>query len=254
MRTTLLLSVPLLLGAQACSLPSVSAGAGYARLAVDGRLGYVNGATTASIDQDVQSAFGLGDDQGSPYGRAMVDFGVPVLAVSGFAFAEEGDGVLQANFGDSPILTAGTPVHSKLDMWNAKGSLAFDIGLGPVTISPGLAVDYFDLDLTVNDLIGIANENVQLQGPVPLGFLRGQVDLGIVSATAEVGYVQADVQDVNGKFLDVEATVALHPNSWLDLFVGYRSLGLNLDGTIDGDTFNADITISGFFAGGGITF
>ena len=254
MRTTFLLSALALIATSACSVPSVSAAAGYARMSIDGRLGYVNGRSATSVDQDIESAFGLGDKQGSPYGRAMVDFGVPVLAVSGFSFADSGDGVLEANFGDSPILIAGTPVHSELDMWNAKTTLAFDIGLGPVTISPGVGVDYFNLDLTVNDLIGIANENVQLKGPVPIGFLRGQVDLGIVAATAEVGYVEADVEDVKGKFLDIEALVTVRPKPWLDLFVGYRSLGLNLDGVIDSDTFNADITISGFLAGGGFTF
>ncbi|MCU0864313.1 MAG: hypothetical protein MUC36_11000 [Planctomycetes bacterium] len=238
----------------ACYEFKVHAQAGYAQLAVDGDLGYVNGSTTASIRQDVQSAFGLGDDQGSPYARVSVDTGVPVLSVSGFTFDESGDGVLQASFGDSPLLVAGTPVRSELEMTNIKGSYLFQIDLGPVAISPGIAVDYFDLDVQVRDAIGIANERVELQAPVPLAMLRGEVDLGIVSAMAEVGYMRVDVDEVSGSLLDIEAMLMVHPTALIDLFVGYRSLMLTADGEIDGDTFDTDLQVGGLILGGGLRF
>jgi hypothetical protein len=238
----------------ACYEFKVHAQAGYAQLAVDGDLGYVNGSTTASIRQDVQSAFGLGDDQGSPYARVSVDTGVPVLSVSGFTFDESGEGVLQANFGDSPLLVAGTPVRSELEMTNIKGSYLFQIDLGPVAISPGIAVDYFDLDVQVRDAIGIANERVELQAPVPLAMLRGEVDLGIVSAMAEVGYMRVDVDEVSGSLLDIEAMLMVHPTALIDLFVGYRSLMLTADGEIDGDTFDTDLQVGGLILGGGLRF
>ena len=238
----------------ACYEFKVHAQAGYAQLAVDGDLGYVNGSTTASIRQDVQSAFGLGDDQGSPYARVSVDTGVPVISVSGFTFDESGEGVLQANFGDSPLLVAGTPVRSELEMTNIKGSYLFQIDLGPVAISPGIAVDYFDLDVQVRDAIGIANERVELQAPVPLAMLRGEVDLGIVSAMAEVGYMRVDVDEVSGSLLDIEAMLMVHPTALIDLFVGYRSLMLTADGEIDGDTFDTDLQVGGLILGGGLRF
>ena len=245
--------------AAVCALPScyqfkAHAQAGYAQLAVDGDLGYVSGSTTASIRQDIQSAFGLGDDQGSPYGRVSIDTGVPVLTVSAFSFDESGTGVLQANFGDSPLLTAGTPVQSELEMMNIKGSYLFQIDLGPVAISPGIAVDYFDLDVQVRDLIGIANESVELQAPVPLAMLRAEVDLSVVSAMVEVGYMRVDVDEISGSLLDLEAMLMVHPTSMIDLFAGYRMLALEADGEIDGDTFDTDIQIGGLIFGGGIRF
>jgi hypothetical protein len=243
----------------ACFTPScyqfkAQAQGGYALLAVDGDLGYVSGSTSASIRQDVESAFGLGDDQGSPYARVSIDTGVPVFTVSGFTFDDSGEGVLQANFGDSPLLIAGAPVQSELQMTNIKGSYLFQIDLGPVAISPGIAVDYFDLDVQVRDLIGIANERVDLQAPVPLAMLRGEVDLGVVSAMAEVGYMRVDVDDVSGSLLDIEAMLMVHPTSMVDLFVGYRSLQLVADGEIDGDTFDTDLQIGGLMFGGGLRF
>ena len=237
-----------------CFSFGVSAHAGYAQLAVDGDLGYVSGSTPASISQDVESAFGLGDDQGRPYARAEVDLGVPVVAVSAFTFEESGTGVLEANFGDSGTLVAGTPVRSDFEMFNAKASLAFEIDLGPVSLAPGVCANYFDLDVRVRDLIGIADERVELQAPVPMAFVRGEVDLAIVSGIVEVGYMAIDIDDVETKFLDLELLAMVHPTAMLDLFVGYRMLDLDAEGEIDGDSFDADLQIGGFLVGGGLRF
>jgi hypothetical protein len=239
-------------GLTSCFQLEVSAQAGYAQMALDGDVGYVNGASSASIAQDIQSGFGLGDDQGVPYLRAQVDFGVPVLAASGFMFDEQGSGTLQADFGNN--LTAGTQVFTDFTLNCAKVSYAFEIGLGPVSISPGLAVDFIDLSVKAQDSVGIFTEDVQLTAPIPMGFVRGQLDLGVVAAVAEVGYMQVDVKDVNAKMLDLEAMVQYRPIDWVDLFVGYRSLQIEATGLIDGDQVDLDIGLSGFLIGGGVRF
>lgn len=249
-------SLPLLVAAPLLVLPScyqfeVTAQAAYAQLSLDGDLGYQNGSTSANIQQDIESAFGLGDDQGAPYGRVMVDVGVPVLAVSGFQFDESGTGVLQANFGDVP---AGLGVNSEFEMINAKASLAFQIDLGPVAIAPGLAVDYFDLQVDVQDVFGAFQESVDLAGPVPMLFLRAEADLGFVAAVVEGGYMEIDVDDVTASLLDLEAMLELRPTTLIHVFAGYRLLNLVADGEIDGDTFDTDFTLSGFFVGGGLRF
>ncbi len=254
MRISLVVAAAVLSTLPACYQFEVTAQAGYAQMAVEGDLGYVSGASSASISQDVESAFGLGDDQGTPYGRLMIDTGVPVLAVSGFMLEDDGTGVLQTNFGDSPLLIAGTPVRSDLELMSAKFSYAFEISLGPVSLSPGIAVDYIDLSLEVADQIGIATETVELKAPIPLAFLRGEVDLGLVSAVVEVGYMSIDVEDVETSFLDLEALLMIHPTPLLNLFVGYRSLELDAVGLIDGDAFDTDLQISGFMLGGGLRF
>jgi hypothetical protein len=159
--------------------------------------------------------------------------------------------VLQANFGDVP---AGIGVNSDFEMTNGKASLAFQIDLGPVAVSPGLAVDYFDLKVDVQDVFGAFQESVELAGPVPMLFLRAEADLGIVAAVAEGGYMRIDLDEVTASLLDLEALVEVRPTSLIHLFVGYRLLNLAADGTIDGDTFDTDITLSGFFVGGGVRF
>jgi hypothetical protein len=255
MRTTILLAAAAALTVlPSCGTPSASAHIAYASFAVDGEFGYVSGASTASVSQDVETAFGLGDDQSLPYARAQVDFGVPVLTGSVFRFEESGDGVLQANFGDSGTLVAGTPVTTDFEMFNAKMSATFDISLGPITVAPGLAVDYVDLDVRVRDRIGIADERAQLTAPVPLAFVRGQVDLWLVTGVVEVGYMAIDVEDVDTTIFDLEVLAVVHPLPLLDLFAGYRMIDVDADGQVDGDTFDADLQIGGFMIGGGLRF
>lgn len=238
----------------ACYQFDVAAQAGYAQLAVDGNFGYVQGSSTTSVRQDVDSAFGLGSGQGAPYARVALDTGVPVLSVSGFTFQDSGTGTLQADFGQGSVLTAGVPVRSELTFTNLKGACAFQIEIGPVAISPGLAVDWFDIDLNVRDQIGIASESVDLSGPLPLAFLRGEVGLGPVAALAEVGYIGANIDGVDASLLDVEAQLLVRPTGWLDLFVGYRYLALTAEGLVSNDTYDVDLTVDGFMLGGGVRF
>lgn len=252
MRIRNLVAAISLLGLCSCYQLEVSAQAAYAQLSLDGDLGYVNGASNAEIRQDIESAFGLGDDQGSAYGRLGVDFGVPVLTVSGFLFEDEGQGILTADFGDN--LVANTPVASEFSMANAKASYAFDIELGPVKVSPGIAVDFVDLSMEVRDTLGIVSEKVELQAPIPLAFLRGGLDFGIVGAMVEGGYMQVDIDDVEAKMLDIEALVELRPLDWLNVFAGYRSIRVQAEGLIDDDQADIDIGVSGWLIGGGIRF
>jgi hypothetical protein len=257
MRTTMLLAAAAALTAlPSCTQLGASAHVAYASFAVDGDFGYVSGAgpSSVSVAQDVESAFGLGDDQSLPYVRATLDAGVPVLSVSAFRFEDAGDGVLEANFGDSGTLVAGTPVHTDFEMFAAKAALAFEISLGPVSVAPGIAVDYIDLDVRVRDRIGIADEAAELTAPVPLAFVRGQVDLWLVTGILELGYMSVDIDDVDATVFDVEVLAMLQPLPRLDLFVGYRMIDVDADGEVDGDRFETDLQIGGFMVGGGVRF
>src|SRR5687767_4614056 len=135
-------------GFSACSAPGASVRAGYMQMAIEGniRLAATGGPISGTIDQDVESAFGLGDPQGAPYVRGELDLGVPVIALSAFRFSDSGKGQLDAQFGN---ITAGADFESELDFANVKGSVSFDLGLGPLTLSPGVAIDAFEIDLMV---------------------------------------------------------------------------------------------------------
>jgi len=236
-----------------CYQFEITAQAGFSELALDGQLGYESGSTTAVIDQDIQSAFGLGDDQGTPFARVGLDMGTPTLAVSAFQFEDEGQGLLTANFGDN--LAAGTTVLSTFDLTSAKISYTFEIPLGPLSVAPGLAVNFVDLAINVRDSIGVASEDIDLQAPLPMGFGRVELDLGDwVTLVGEGGYIQIDIDDIEAKMLDLEALAQINAFGPLNLFVGYRSIDLEGDGLIDSDSFDVDVGLSGWLIGGGIIF
>ena len=242
------------LGLGACSSAGFKAQVGYTQMAIEGdiALNPTAGGGTSSIQQDLETALGLGDEQGSPWARAELDLGVPVLAVTGFTFEEQGSGTLQANYGN---ITAGTDVNSDLEMANVKASMAFQIALGPLSISPGLAVDWFDLQLAVSDTAGIATETVELSAPVPMVFLRGQADVGIASFIAEAGYLEVpEYDDIEATSWDAEALVELRPTPQFNLFAGYRVITVQVEGEVDNQDFFADITLSGWIIGGGVRF
>jgi hypothetical protein len=242
------------LGCGSCYQLAVKAQAGYAQMSIEGdiALNPTAGGGTASIRQDIETALGLGDDQGSPYARAQFDLGVPVFAVSGFMFEEQGTGTLQANYGN---ITAGTNVNSDLELMNARASMAFQIELGPVSIAPGLAANWVDLTLEVADTAGIATETVELSAPLPMAFVRGEAELGIVALIAELGYLEVpEYDDIEGSVWDAEAIVELRPTPALNFFAGYRGINVEVEGEVDNQDFFADITLSGWIIGGGVKF
>jgi len=244
-----LVTLPLL-ALPSCAPLQMSAQAGYAQVAIEGDFGYATGSTTPSVPQDVESGFGLGDDQGVPYGRVVADFGVPVIGVSGIFLQDDGTGTLQEDFGG---ISSGAPVRSDLELWNALTSLAFEIEIGPVSISPGLAADYIDLSLEVSDAVGAVVETVELSGPVPMGFLRAEVEIWKLAGVVEGGYSKVDIDDAEGSVLDLTGLIELRLNR-VNAFVGYRIFDFDGDGVIDEDSFDADIKIAGFIIGGGFQF
>ena len=232
------LSLLTALSLASCTQFRVAGQVGYARVALAGDIGFAAGSTAADIGQDVTTAFGLGDDQGTPDGRFAFDLGVPTFTVSGFVFEEEGTGTLARSVDGNPLLSAGANVNSDFELSDAKA----------VTILPGLAADYIDFNLEVTQVYGLASELVELEAPVPIGGLRA------AGGIAEIGNFEADVDEVEAEFLDIDVMVTLHATDVLDLLVGYRYLAIDGDGLIENDTFLADITIDGIVIGGGVRF
>lgn len=243
-----------LVSGPSCTQLGVAAQAGYATMAIDGdvALAATSGGGAASLSQDVETAFGLGDPQGSAYGRLQFDFGVPVLTVSAFQLLEEGQGTLVAQFGNLP---AGTDVLTDLSFFDAKASLAFGFDLGPVRLAPGLAIDYIDLDMQVQDTFGILTEDIEVMAPIPLLYLGAELDLGIAAVAGEIGVLDVpEIDDVEGTFWDAELQAELELSPAAQLFVGYRFLSMDARGTVDGQDFAADLEVSGWMIGGTLRF
>lgn len=252
-RTGLLLSL-LLLGS--CGSAGLKLFVGYTQVEMSGMVALdtsVGGVDLGTVQVDLQDDLGLDDEVGSPYARAEVDLGLIVLTGSGFIYDEQSTGTLSVDFGD---ITVGSTVESDIEITNFKGAITFDIiDLGPLRLSPGVAVDVFDIDMTITATAPVvASEHVEITTPVPMLFLQTELDLGPVGATLDMGWMSLDLGDVKGTWLDIEglATFALFPP--FEIFAGYRFISIDTDGDADGQAFEVDIELQGWILGGGISW
>ena len=243
-----------LLAVPSCSVVGATGELGFTQMSVGGdiALASATGGVPASASQDIGSAFGLGGNQGSSYGRGQLDLGTMVLTASAFWFDERGEGVLNATFGG---LAAATPVATELEFANGKLSGTFDIELGPVKLSPGLAVDLFDFRFKATETTFGNSEEIDEFMPVPMLFLRAEAEAGVATGAVEVGYLQTpEVGGAELRLLDLEALVEVHVAPGFRLFGGYRAIAIDATGETDSNSFAVDLTVSGWVIGGGVRF
>jgi hypothetical protein len=242
-----------LLALASCAGAGVSGRVGYMQSKLGGEIALapnVGGTNLGTIHESVDQ-LGLGDESGSPYARVQADIGIMSLSVSGFTLHDEGTAPLNVNFGG---ITAGTTVNSKVDFGNVKAALVFPIGIGPVHVAPGLAVDVFDLNVRVHDINSNASEKIDVLVPAPLAFVRGSVDLYGIALVGEAGYMKLSVDQVDGEFLDLETWAEVRVTPSLFVFGGYRYIKIKGDGIVDNQDFSTDLDINGFMLGGGFRF
>ena len=245
-----------------CSSVGVSGQAGYAFISLGGGVGLDN-AGAGVVEQGLESAFGVGGTQGSPYVRGQVDAGGPVFSGSAFSVSESGQGQLGDAFGG---LLAGDVVVSELEVGVAKVTAAYDFDFGPLKLAPGVMCDVIAIDFRATDALapfgaGIS-ESVDETLVVPMPFLRAEFatvggPLGSLSAVGEVGYLEiSDLGGTEGAFFDVEAILEYSPAMlpFAHAFIGYRYVDLDGSGDSGGDAFTVDVQLQGWTIGGGIRF
>jgi len=237
----------------ACTPSAFRAAGGVALMTVGGQVSLDNSSGSAALGavrNDLDDALDLDDNNVSPYLRFDVDFGSHRVSLSGFAFDEEGDGVLANDFGD---ITSGTAVRSKMDFLNIKAAYSYGlIDLEFVRVAPGIAVNTLLTDIEVSALNSF--EQVESVVGVPMPFLQAEVGLGPVSAVFDVGAMDIDLNDADGTYWDLEGVLMVRPSDSVDIFAGYRYIDLDSDGTADARSFDADLALRGWIFGLGITF
>lgn len=248
------LALALLLMAS-CSGFGVTADVGYAQFDLSGDIALeptAGGVSLGTIKTDVQDNLGLDEEMGTPYARVEAAAGLFSFTLSGFSIDQSGNGSLNATFGDIPI---NTPVTTEFELNNLKGAVQLDIiNLGFLRLSPGIAVDVFDLDLSVRALSGTIQEEVDAVAPVPLLFGQAEIEIGKFEAVIDVGGISIDVEDIDGTIIDVEAIARLKIGDHFELFGGLRHILLDVEGTADDQNFLSDLRMTGWMVGGGFRF
>jgi hypothetical protein len=251
------LCCPALLLCASCGTETwfVEVDVGYTQQQFSGTAGLAptgGGLAPSQTTVDLENELGLDDAIGSPYGRVQAGLGSWGLTASGFVLSDNADGRVTRQFGN---ITVGTDVRTDVEMINVKGAVTYDVlDTTYLTISPGLAVNYLDFDVSVSaPSLGIS-ERLQAEAPVPMLFGQVSSRVGIVSLTLEGGWITADVGDADGTFLDIEAILRLHLGLGTHLFTGYRYIDVDTNGIASGQRFDADFSVRGWVLGLGYRF
>ena len=234
-----------------CGTVATDLRAGYMQLDVHGSVALATGSSTSgAVEQDLRSAFGLGDEHGTPFVRGDFDFGGPVLSASGFWFRDDGRGRLNADFGG----LIGTPeVTSELEIGCAKLAALWDIEIGPLTVSPGLAFDVFDFQFRASDLAGNSEVIDEVLG-VPMLVTRAEVRVGPVGLLAELGYIEAPTNGHTSRFLDGDVMLDVEVARRCSLFAGFRVIDVDGNGDTESQSFQVDVQLRGWSVGGVVAF
>jgi hypothetical protein len=205
----------------------------------------------ATIGVDVKSGLGA-DTENAPYLRGEFGVGPLNATVSSFRYDSSGSGVLNADFGS---ISQGVPVNADIEILNIRSSLTFDlINVGPVRVAPGFAVDYIDLEYRIEPIGFSGLERLRVQIPAPLGYVQAEVDFDWIAATIDFGAMRVNLEEVDGNYVDFEGMLRLSPMEKLEIFGGYRVIQVDGTGEVDGQGYNSDIELAGWFVGGGVTF
>jgi hypothetical protein len=246
-----LLAICLVVSLASCSIPSVAVRAGAFTPRVSGEVALGDAGAAAPIDVD--SELGLGDRSVAPYVEAEFDGPLGRIAVSGFRHEADGRGAIAEGFGDIP---GGTAVESSIDVQNLRAAWTFELlDLGPVTLAPGIGLDWFAIDTDVRSVTAISvREQVRVEAPVPMVFLRAAVDFDVVRVDVLAGGLAVDAADLDGTFVDLEGRLTLAPWDGVEFFVGYRRITVDATSVVDGEDFGTDVVLDGLNFGGALRF
>lgn len=250
--TALALLPPFFFPLASCSTPDLSVDAGYMVMEMAGDLGFDGSGGGGSVGINLGQGLDI-NNADSPYAKLETQVLGMRVGLSGFSYSDSGDSTLDASFGD---IAAGSTVSTDIDLLNIKGTVSYDLlNLGFLRVSPGVGVDYFDMNLKMVATAPVAaNEKLDFQVPVPMAYVSTELKYEMFSLDTDIGGMSVDLPDAKGTFWDVTTKVKYHPLPLVDVFVGYRYLMINADGTMDGQDFNANLHMNGLFFGGRVAF
>lgn len=215
-----------------------------------------SGALTASGDLKVRDETETNFLYGARFGFAPVE-----VFLSGFEHDSTHGGTFTGSIG--PI-NGTADARTELDFGLQRIGVGFDVLNTPVArIGLLVGVDFF----TFNEFSFTATQGALSRSytiadnedvPIPVVGLRGDVGLPLTGlrAGAEISGFQADVEDVDAEYFELDVHLGWEPgdNDWIELLVGYRMIEFQFDGEIDDSTIDGTVDLDGLYFAIGIVF
>jgi hypothetical protein len=226
----------------------------FLRTRMDGDVSLGPSSGAAGTNSDINDDLGLGNSTSAPMLTATAPTAWGRLGASTFWFNDSTNGTLGSGaYGD---LAAGSQVRSDFEFTNVKAWWTFDAYLSEnVRVSPGIALDVFDLNLDVS-AAGPAQrfENLDLLAPVPMPFLDGEARFGDFFFAGQAGAMRIDLGDGTGTYWDLEGRLGYLVDDKVEFHTGYRAVGIDAAGDAGDRKAAVDLTVHGWFVGGSFRF
>lgn len=215
-----------------------------------------SGALAASGDLEIGDETETNFLYGARFGFAPVE-----VFLSGFEHDSSHGGTFTGSIG--PI--SGTAdARTELDFGLQRIGVGFDVVNTPAArIGLLLGVDFFTFhEFSFTASQGAVSRSYTIADdedvPIPVVGLRGDVSLPLTGLRAggEVSGFQADVDDVDAEFFELDVHLGWEPgdNDWFEFLVGYRMIEFKFDGEIDDSTIDGNIDLDGLYFAVGIVF
>lgn len=199
---------------------------------------------------DLDDNLGVGDVEPSPYLRVQADQERHRVRLHGFGVDSTGSGTLDGDYGD---LIGGSQVTTSLRFYAIGATYAYQLLREEhLRVAAGAAFNWYSLDVSARSSVG--RESVQSDVLVPMPYAEVEGLLGPVTVGANAGLMSADLGDAKGRYIDVEGYVRWQALEQLDVMAGYRYLLMDPSGRASSRDFDAEVTVQGFFVGGGVRF
>jgi hypothetical protein len=268
MKKLALLALPF---AASCAIPGDSAWSdfhanGYGSLYNVGAGGSVNDLSVSTGSIDIDGDLRIRDSSDTTFlAGARVGIAPMEVSLSMFDHQSTHGGSFDGDFdlGGGSSFTGSSSTRTNLDLEVTKMMLGFDLlntGLFRVGILLGVDMVTFN-DFSVAASQGGVTQNYAVatdeEFPIPMIGVRSDLLLPQgFRIGAEVSGMSADIDDIDGTFLDIDAQVAWSPmeNEWVEVLIGYRALSFDFTGELDDSSVDANIDFDGLYWGVGITF
>jgi hypothetical protein len=233
------------LGTPACESQGLEIDVGVARMYLSGdvALGPSGGGVDLNaIENDIDDSLDLGGQSKSPY------IGVISANVSTLWFGEDGNGVLQNDYGGLP---RGTPVATSADMIVVKAAVDFEVihnssRAGSFVVAPGVGLEFIDYDLAATAGSRNAIDDYLL---TPMIYLRTEAQVSAFTGTLILGGFSADLLSVDSTLVDLDAMLRWSPVPLFQIFAGYRGILFDAEGESGSRPYSADLALQGWLFG-----
>ena len=142
------------------------------------------------------------------------------------------------DFGGSTY-TTGDTVDTEFDVEVWRAAYLFCPKLGRFKIGVGLALQWWQVEAELDNETAGFSEEFDESYPIPALTARLDIPFNLfVAFTSKADYLQVDVNDIEGRFLDSSAGITFSAPKAFSVFAGYRIVDADL--TIDEDSVDLE--------------